>query len=457
MYEKRQYSPKNKRNEFEIGKEKLRYQLLNYATKHADINIEGFFKQISPDNGTMTNVPDEDNRSKVSNGKISIYHALNEKDNDEKSKDGVNIYRSFIKFENFLLHILRLLKHEKEIIIKDTKLLEQFTNILPYLSSENKNADDAKKFLEELFSYRILFDYFFFKRFDEDDEPFIAFLDFNENAIFIDRYNKEKTIRQILNLQLLFNFTGDFYAQHWIQSVLRWLKENIQEKIDNDFYESYAKFLEDFDREIMHARLSSDGDLQQTYLKFSKPQDKSDSKKLYVDSIKDSLKKHLHKGTSTQHYWFYRLDYILWRDFDWKDNKLEYKFNTDEKFKYEDIPTIFRLSRLNSIEHIWPQSKKEDWSWNETCDDCPNEGSNRVDCFGNLALISQHLNSALSDESENKTEIIQKQLNRGTIDSLKMIIFYSGIKSSNDINLGYCEKHQQMMIGFLYEENSCPA
>ena len=116
--------------------------------------------------------------------------------------------------------------------------------------------------------YRILFDYFFFKRFDEDDEPFVVLLTYDDekNTVSIDRGKKEdpvkeKSIRRILNLQLLFNFTGDFYAQHWIQSALRWLDEKADGYRKNDFYKSYAEFLEDFDREIMCTRLS-DNDLQ---------------------------------------------------------------------------------------------------------------------------------------------------------------------------------------------------
>ena len=101
-------------------------------------------------------------------------------------------------------------------------------------------------------------------------------------------------------------------------------------------------------------------------------------------------KAQINSGTSTPHYWFYKLDYLLWKNNDlWKD--LKYKFTKNDRFAYALIKTKFRLSRLNSIEHIHPQSKKEDWK------------DYSVDNFGNLALISNHMNSALIDkDNENK-------------------------------------------------------
>ena len=121
------------------------------------------------------------------------------------------------------------------------------------------------------------------------------------------------------------------------------------------------------------------------------------------------------------------------------------------KFQYKNIVNSFRLSRLNSIEHIFPQNKKDDWRNNDekSCGDCPKACAERIDCFGNLALISQHFNSALSDDSENKKENIQRQLNRGTIESLKMLIYYSNINASSDMTVKYCQEHQEQMIDFL--------
>jgi len=111
------------------------------------------------------------------------------------------------------------------------------------------------------------------------------------------------------------------------------------------------------------------------------------------------------------------------------------------------------LKRLNSIEHIFPQSKKSEWEKieNGQCGDCPNENENIIDCFGNLALISAHMNGSLSDDSVNKKLKIKEQLNRGTIESLKMIHFYTMIEPKADPikYLEVCSKHQETLKNLL--------
>lgn len=441
QYEKRKYDNKSKQSKPTVSKEKLRLELLEFAINSEKEKVKKFF--------------DKTQKTKKEDF-ITISKALKHDADEEKNYEGVSRYRSFVKFEYFLLHILRLYLEKKgesvdDVELKDSKLIEQYENKLSFLKKpeDNNDAMSAKSFLGTLFRYRILYDNFFFKRFISDDEPFVAKLGVLDKGIDIDRYSEKKPIRQILNMQLLFNFTGDFYAQHWIQSVLRWISNN--EKLKNfedpeDFYCEYAHFLDGFDRSIMNARLAND-DLQNKYLNFEESHAPKD-----LDAPK--LKYHLHKGTSTQHYWFYRLDYVLWRDFKWeKGIGFKEPFQTNEKFKYENIPGEFRLSRLNSIEHIMPQSRKNEWDGGEECGDCPNKEEKRLDCFGNLALISQHMNSALSDESENKKSLIQRQLNRrGTIESLKMLIFYSNIHSSTDITLRYCKEHQVAMIEYLCDK-----
>lgn len=449
QYEKQEYDKKSKQSKPVISQQKLRQELLQFAMSTNKMNIQPFFSKA---NGTER----EDF--------ITIHKALDAPDKEELLHEGVNRYRSFIKFEYFLLHVLQLHLAKEEtsdvnVELKDSKLIEQYENKLNFLKrvmADEMNDEEkveigniAKSFLHTLFRYRILYDYFFFKRFLSNDEPFIAKLGDAAKGIDIDRYSSKRVIRQILNLQLLFNFSGDFYVQHWTQTVLRWIVNNLETYSLKEFYKKYVYFLEQFDRNIMNLRLN-DGDLQKCYLQYG-VEAYSEPNSLNCDK----LKAYLHNGTGTQHYWFYRLDYILWRDFDWAGANTKSPFATDEKFKYIDIPGKFRLSRLNSVEHIKPQNRKEEWkSADEECEDCPNEGENRVDCFGNLALISQHMNSALSDESEIKKSLIQKQLDRGTIESLKMLIFYSNIKSSTDITLKYCKDHQKEMIEYLCEQNN---
>jgi hypothetical protein len=417
-------------------KEELRFKLLQFAFGKNNDNITNFFKNSnSPENSSKSK---EDKQNKTT---ITILEALKSNKNDEeKEKTGVNEYRSFIKFEYFLLHILKLWCNEEDnkednncsndenIIFKDTKLIEQFESKLSWL--KDKNSDNAKNFLNILFRYRILFDYFFFKRDKEKDEPFVAELKKDNNNISIERNPKEQKVRQILNLQLLFNFTTDFYAQHWIQSVFKWLDGKFD---NNDFYENYIQFLEDFDKRIMKERLEDKPNLQNIYLNY----DYDPKKKITINQSK--LNVVLHEGTSTQHYWFYKLDYLLWKDY--INNKKYWKKENNSIEILENVKIDnFRLKRLNSIEHIQPQNPIDDckdWN-NKECD---------INNFGNLALVSNHMNSTLTNNCfKTKIKDIEKQLSKGTIESLKMILVYS---KYDEWNSEKCQKHQEEMIEIL--------
>ena len=140
-------------------------------------------------------------------------------------------------------------------------------------------------------------------------------------------------------------------------------------------------------------------------------------------------KAQINSGTSTPHYWFYKLDYLLWKnDSIWKNLNLNLDLSK------------FRLSRLNSIEHIYPQQPlkpKEEWN-----------NSQKLNNFGNLALISNHMNSSLNnrDYNEEKRGLLMNQLNKGTIESLKMILLYSKYKEWTSEN---CDEHQIEMINLL--------
>jgi len=155
--------------------------------------------------------------------------------------------------------------------------------------------------------------------------------------------------------------------------------------------------------------------------------------------IKNKLEEILNQGTSTPHYWFYKLDYLLWET---KEQYFEEFFDNDKndlsnKQIKQKIIEDFRLKRLNSIEHIYPRSKNNEFK-SENC---------QIDNFGNLALISNHMNSAFLDKDyQNKKLKLQEQINNGTIESLKLILVYL---KYNEWNAENCKKHHDEMIILL--------
>ncbi|EGD3084226.1 DUF1524 domain-containing protein, partial [Campylobacter coli] len=97
----------------------------------------------------------------------------------------------------------------------------------------------------------------------------------------------------------------------------------------------------------------------------------------------------LDQGTATPHYWFYRLEYYLW-----KYSKIKYYLDgknlKEIKLKdknFGDIANNFYFRNLNSIEHVQAQSKANEKDWDDE----------NIDNFGNLALISSSFNSSLSN------------------------------------------------------------
>ena len=202
----------------------------------------------------------------------------------------------------------------------------------------------------------------------------------------------------------------------------------------NCFDTKYLTFIESFDRELAKTRLVDGGLIEKinSYLREENTACEGGG------DFENKLNKILHQGTSTPHYWFYKLDYLLWKDENiWTDlPKAFEKFNKSR----------FRLSRLNSIEHMHPQSKRDDWKGD-------NGECQSIDCFGNLALVSNHMNSALNaQDGQNKRQDIQKQLNNGTIESLKMILAYSKYE---EWNMDNCAEHQGKMIGLLSNDLGC--
>ena len=120
--------------------------------------------------------------------------------------------------------------------------------------------------------------------------------------------------------------------------------------------------------------------------------------------------------TGDNRFWFWKLDFHIW----------ENRFTLFEKDSQEmSIVENYVFKRNRSIEHIAPQTPQSNsrMKWENTPDD-----DTLRDSFGNLVMISQGLNSTLSNESyEVKTAHVQSYCNgakSGSIESLKLLIVH---------------------------------
>lgn len=115
-------------------------------------------------------------------------------------------------------------------------------------------------------------------------------------------------------------------------------------------------------------------------------------------------------------YWLQRYEYYLMQEVDFKS-------------KYEKYIKNYRFRDINSVEHIYPQSK------------------GKIDDLGNLALISDSENSSFSDKPFYKKKLIFEDfLNNGLVISLKLLEIY---KNNDEWEEKQIKKYQEKMLDIL--------
>ncbi len=145
--------------------------------------------------------------------------------------------------------------------------------------------------------------------------------------------------------------------------------------------------------------------------------------------------------TGDNRFWFWKLDFYIW----------ENRSTLFEKDSQEmSIVENYVFKRNRSIEHIAPQTPQSNsrMKWENTPDD-----DTLRDSFGNLVMISQGLNSTLSNESyEVKTAHVQSYCNgakSGSIESLKLLIVHKDYP--NGWTKESIREHGRKMYQYLQE------
>ena len=140
-------------------------------------------------------------------------------------------------------------------------------------------------------------------------------------------------------------------------------------------------------------------------------------------------------------YWFWKLDFYIWL------HRKEIFLKDSPEM---DIAENYIFKRNRSIEHIAPQTPQSDsmMQWDDT-------EADRIlrDSFGNLVMISQGLNSTLSNESyEVKTAHVQSYCNgakSGSIESLKLLVVHMDYDYPKTWNKDAITKHGDKMYQWL--------
>ena len=288
--------------------------------------------------------------------------------------------KSLVKFPVFLLLALKVFVAKKElkidIIINKDKLLGEFDKVF---KEEANIYSEFIKFLEDM---RNKFDEFVYR----DDEM--------KNKI-------------LLNLQRLFYYTSEYDKPEFIAALLAFLDKSSLGEYNEENAKKVTKFLEQLDNELVKSALRNNGSrkiVETINNVIEKIYKNENIETQMLEKIDSSF---LDNGTAVPHYWFYRLEYLLWQDFEDLNvcgicaNNIKTvfpKFNRDE----------YLIKSQDTVEHMWATNLQEN---NKTLDD-----------FGNLALIRKDFNSSLSDYDFGEK---LKRIKENPNSSIKMLIFYT--------------------------------
>lgn len=379
----------------------------------------------------------------------------------------------------------------KEVILDDKFIFNDKNN------KNGRAKANCKEFIESMLRYRVLFDYFVIKddvrARSSNNYKIMRLSESKDNYSLPENSKKEELTSGVLNdLVMIQNYLrvarqGDRQNyHHWLTPFLGFLDNHIRLEMnlslmkncafDFDNFKCGAKkiakqfsknecderqkvlvgFLENLDTKLAIKQLSKTNEnvlLNTTntilinineHLNFQEEKSKIEQISKWRKKYKNIFfykKCFLNNGTNTPHYWFYRLEYYLWKNGVENEKILNIK---DKNFS--TIRKNFYFRNLGSIEHFQPQSEPDEKWW-------LNDKS-EMDTFGNLALISRSLNSSLGKQNLDKKEIdIAKE---GNSESLKLVLMCclknlknNDIKANEEISKA--QSHQNQMLDILIE------
>jgi uncharacterized protein with ParB-like and HNH nuclease domain len=315
--------------------------------------------------------------------------------------------RSIISFNVLLLHTFRIYRKQngftENIESMDSKKLLEII--------QPDKIENIETFFLLLWRVRYLFDKYVVKWRNEEGEEIsnenekLLLTSINENEkkgkIYFSRSNNE--ISEIQMLQSVLYFTGIFAQQYWLTPFINFLLKS--ENLNNE--DLILKELERIDNVMLP------GDKKEISWKLV-------NEEIALPKFEEIRRTLSHSsGTGFSHYWFYKLEYILWKNRD----------DSDKKIKQ------YRITSKNSVEHVFPQNEENKNNLNDLDDSI-----DWLNSFGNLALLSVGQNSSYSNQS-----VVKKRddfNNKSTYDTLKLAKIYA----NNSWNSEEIKNHQEEMI-----------
>lgn len=347
--------------------------------------------------------------SQIANKEIEQFVESNYSTENDKSNE-INC-RSIINFGQLLLHTFRIYLFRKE--KKDfegTFHVNRLIEVFKYF--ENTSEKEVTEFILLLWKVRAAFDFHIIKWITDLDskEEHLELTSINRHDQRVDySYFGRNVIEKSseLMLQSVLYFTGDYLRQFWLTPYLNHLIENQ----DNDL-----EYLEQLDNDLS---LSIITDKETSFLWMDYDYRVEDTFN-YLDYLEEP------KGTSFKHYWFQKVEYLLWKEL---KKKTDWNNGLEQKFKN------FRITSKNSVEHVYPQHP-------EFQDILEKE---YLDNFGNLVLLSVSQNSEYSRKPVNEKR--EAFLNKPSFDSLKSFMIFKSYQ--DNWNKDSIIKHREDILNLI--------
>ncbi|HFQ5581504.1 TPA: DUF262 domain-containing protein [Vibrio vulnificus] len=351
-------------------------------------------------------------------------------DNTEQEKfetydlDVETVYcRPIIKFPLLLIHAYRVylaLNGHNDIAprLHSDRLLEIFEPLI------NGDEQSVKQFIKTLWEVRYQFDRWVVKWVERDDATDAQLgLTYQSRSKSNDTYYINRTQKELTDsvlLQSVRNFTGERSAQYWLTPFISGL---IRLSIKQDA--EVMKLLENIDNKMS---LSLDTQKEASFALAEGSEPNCQSWQSQSTYFAKSL------GTSFEHYWFQKLEYLIWK----KMKVSESSLSAEELNKFKK----YRITSKNSVEHVHPQN---------------DEYNSRLDCetlnsFGNLVLLSPGENSSYSNQDVDKKRIDFER--KSHFDALKLREIF-GVKGQESWGKQQIDDHlAQTMAVFSQHYNT---
>ncbi|GLB52513.1 hypothetical protein NBRC110019_15530 [Neptunitalea chrysea] len=348
----------------------------------------------------------------------------------ESNEDEFEPVRSILSFPQLLLHTLRIFLFENEdddiLRINEKELLETFDKHL--LKSEIINEKFVVRFFETLFKVRYSFDRYVIKwiTVSEDKEEHGIKDIYKQNqkkggwTYYLRRLNKD-SLNGMALLQSILYHSQQNTTQYWLTPFLYWM---IDEK--PSFNDAYY-WLRQLDNTLFSSNTEH----------ISLPERTINSMEDFLDiecdaeTVFGTLENLNNSGVSFPHYWFYKIEFILWY----------YRGQLDK----EDDWGNYKMTARNSIEHIGPQNPRD--PRDKVC-------TESLDTMGNLVLVTRSINSEYSDKAYGvKRSMFENKKAKGSIDSLKSDLIYNEDIWNDEKAKEHFEKIMVLLNDYFHDHN----